>query len=98
MVPVDDVDLLDRLADRLIAGDGAIDVDRPELFSDPAFVEARHVGHQRFGFSGRAAAGEAIDLEAVIFGQLLGQIIVAVDQRGGLEDAVDALAVAGSIS
>ena len=47
--PVDDVDLLDRLADRFVAGDRAVDIDRPELPADAAGAKPRHVGHQRLG-------------------------------------------------
>ena len=35
------------------------------------------------------AAGEAVDAALVIFAQLLGDVVVPVDQRGRLEDAVD---------
>ncbi len=47
--PVDDVDLFDGLADRLVAGNRAVDIDRPELSADAAGVEPGHVGHQGLG-------------------------------------------------
>ena len=46
-MPADDVDLLDGLADRFVAGDRAVDIDRPELAADAARAQPRHVGHQR---------------------------------------------------
>ena len=45
----------DRLADRLVADDGALDIDRPEFPADPPRAEAGHVGHQRM----RARRGAA---------------------------------------
>ena len=86
---VDDVDLLDGLADRLVAGDLAVDIDRPELRSDAALLQARHVGHQRMVWPGGGAAGEADDAVAMALRELLGDVVVAVDQGSGLEDAVD---------
>ena len=57
--------------------------------ADAALVEPRHVGHQRV-FALRPAAREAFDAQLVILAELLGQVVVAVDQRRFLEDAVDA--------
>src|SRR4029453_593401 len=37
--PIDDVDLLDCAADRLVAGKRPVDIDRPELAAEPAGVE-----------------------------------------------------------
>ncbi len=68
---LDDVDLLDRLADRGVAGDFGRDVDRPELRPDAALVQPRHVGHQRV-CALVGAAREPLDAEAVILAQLFG--------------------------
>ena len=89
-MPLDDVDLLDRLADRRVAGDRRRDIDRPELPSDAARVKPRHVGHQRVRLALRRCRwrGPAM-LTLVILAQLLGDVVVAVDQRRALEDAVD---------
>ena len=84
-----DVDLFQRVADRAVAVDLGGDVDRPELPADPALPKPRHVGHQGL-FPLVGAAGEAFGPAAVIFAQLLGEVVVAVDQRRGLQDAVNA--------
>ena len=65
------------------------DIDRPELAADAALVKPRHVGHQRLVRALVGAAREPVDAQPVIFAQLLGQVVVAVDQRRRLEDAVD---------
>ena len=41
------------------------------------------------------ATGEAADIEMIVLAQLLGQVVVAVDQRRALEDAVDPLGDGG---
>ena len=86
--PLDDVDLLDRVADGGVACDLRGDIDRPELPADAAGMKPRHVGHQRLGPL-VGAARQALYLQAVILAQLLGDVVVAVDQRRRLEDAVD---------
>ena len=35
------------------------------------------------------AAGQTLDFAAVIFAKLLGEVVVTVDQRSCLEDAID---------
>ena len=87
--PPCDIDLLDGLADCRVAGHRAVDVDRPELPTDAAPVEPRHVGHQRVRRPLVGAAREPGDAALVILGELFGDIVVAVDQRGRLEDSVD---------
>jgi hypothetical protein len=82
------VDLLDGRADRLIAGQRAADVDRPELAADAPGAKPGHVGHHRLG-PACAAAREAFHPALVILAQLPGQIVVAVDEWRPLEDAVD---------
>jgi hypothetical protein len=73
-----------------ISGDGATDIDRPELSADPALAKPSHVGHQRLGASAVGAAREVRDAILVILAELFGQVVMAVDQRGLLEDAIDA--------
>jgi hypothetical protein len=63
-------------------------IDGPELRADAALVEPGHVGHQRVLAAVRAA-GQPLDAQAVILAQLLGDVVVAVDQRRRLQDAVD---------
>ena len=86
---IDGIDLLERRADRRIAGHFGRDVDRPELPADTALVKPRHVGHQRMVRPTVGAAREALDAEIVILAQLFGDVVVAVDQRRALEDSID---------
>ena len=85
---LDDVDLLERFADRGIAGDLRRDVDRPELSPDAPGAEAGDVGHQWLG-EPIGAAGKTGDAHAIFLAQLPREIIVAIDQRGLLENMVD---------
>ena len=64
--PLDGVDLLERVADRVVAGDVRRDVDRPELRADAALMKPCHVGHQRMVLPLVRAAGEPIDAHCVI--------------------------------
>ena len=52
-------------------------------------MKPRHVGHQRVRRPLVGAAGQPLDVHAVIFAKLLGEVVVTVDQRRRLEDAVD---------
>ena len=83
-----DVDLFERIADGAIAVDLGGNEHRPELPADPALMKPGHVGHEG-GFPFVGAAGEAFGPTLVILTQLLGEVIVPVDERGGLQDAVD---------
>ena len=93
--PVDDVDLLEGAADGFVAGVFAVDIDRPELAADATGVKAGHVGHQVIIGPRAGAAGEAGDGVVVVVGELFGDVVVAVDQGRGGEDAVDAGASGG---
>ena len=88
--PIDDVDLVKGPPNCLVTGEGAVDIYRPELPPDAAGMQPRHVGHQRVARPFIRPAGEVGDAEAVIFLQLLGNVVVTVDQRRFLEDSVDA--------
>ncbi len=89
--PIDDVDLVDgpRIASSPVIA--AVDIDRPELPADAAGEQPRHVGHQRFSRAICPSRWRARRcLKPCIFLQLLGDVVVAVDQRRFLEDTVDA--------
>ena len=79
----------DGFADRLVALERAVDIDRPELPADAAGVEPRHVGHQGVIAPGVGAAGEVGNARLLALGELFGDVIVAVDQRCRLENPVD---------
>ena len=73
---------------------------RPTRIAPPTRpgVEPRHVGHQRVsGCAGRCRWRGCRRSSAVILAKLLGQIVMAVDQRRRVEDAVDPRLDLGSI-
>ena len=88
------VDLLDRGANGFVAHRRAADIDRPELPADAACAKPRHIGHQR-RLPAVGPTLEALDLVAEVAAQRPGKVIMPVDQRGALEDAVDPLADPG---
>ena len=69
--PLDDVDLLDRLADRGVAGDFGRDVDRPELRPDAALRGAAPCRSSAGAARWSVPLARPVDAEAVILAQLL---------------------------
>ena len=89
--PVDELDLLERRRHRLVPGQVARDVDRPELRADHPLAQSRQVGAQA-----RLAPDEVDDVEpgevaADPLAQLPRQVVVAVDERVRAQDAGDPL-------
>lgn len=87
---VDDVDLLQPPADRLVTGNLPVDPHAPELPANATLTEPSYVGHQGLRLTLVGTAAQAFDAPAVILRQLLRQVVVPIDQRGCSQDGVNA--------
>ena len=83
----DDVDLLQRHLDRARPGDVGGNVDRPELAADMAGAQPLEVGLERPG-ERTAVERHLLYRAGEPLAQLPGEVVVAVDDGGGGEDAL----------
>jgi hypothetical protein len=60
-------------------------------------MQAGHIGHQWIGLALVRAARKAFDVPFVILRQLLGEVVVPVDQWRLPEDSIDPLCTAGEM-